>query len=905
MMRASNSLLLIATLILCASSKSPFSFHIVTLEISSPPAPITLLDSQGQPVNGISLTRYCAPEEYTLSTETESGDWSFDPELPEEIYFSSVTRTLQGAMQRLFERKEYTVTLRNSEGETSLTFYIESTECKEEFLLVRSIADAGEGNSTVTWNGKVLESIHFKYGADSRYFCVPRGELTWSYNCTASPSKCFGVIRSTQNTTFLSMHVDVGTTKTETTSMVAKEPPTLSADKTELMLMKQERFQVQMTVPGIHNNVEFSPALPSAVGFDQKRLILSGYFENDGFYAFTVTVSNAAGSSSVQLHFRANVCESGYDVRFYREFGMLPSLQILSGDSVVVDYKGNDENVLFCLEAGEYYLAMRNDSSSAVWSFPVYRVDSKDRVMEIFKKVTTEEVQKERFVVGDAVARGSPFKETVAAELEASWMTEKYKDKDWKESVAGQWGRFNDDSKKAYFRRQFSVSDPLRYSLFAMEVELEDSAIVYLNGAQLRRFDESSLRGVSSLMAPATLLKKKNQLAVVVIPQSAAPHDIVFDARLFLITTQCLTSAAEGDASDDQEQPDPSHPASLAFADSNDYWLSSKLPVNLSYRLREDAYLMPTVMTMKETETGILPTEFSVFGQVVEGKKTVVEEEIGNVKSATFLAKTSRDELRLAPKRPYNAFRIQFLDSSNHTAVAASGITFKMCQDAMCKRAIGRKATVVGGRVSKRCPFGSYGEKYLVCGRDDVKPAWIKDESMCLKKHSPKGIAFIDTGFHFDGLRAEKIDVVERVSQMEIPEHLTVWNDQISIPYAVEKEGDTVSVDSIVRFTVEEEIGRYVTKKMTSYADVYASYLRQRLGESIGVDNATVSSLPRLYLPIAWSSIVMSIVVFLVVILAFLCGLYCMYYHFRPKSHSGVKRLTRTKDSEGLLANSA
>ena len=94
MMRASNSLLLIATLILCASSQSPFSFHIVTLEISSPPAPITLLDSQGQPVNGISLTRYCAPEEYTLSTETESGEWSFDPELPEEIYFSSVTRTL-------------------------------------------------------------------------------------------------------------------------------------------------------------------------------------------------------------------------------------------------------------------------------------------------------------------------------------------------------------------------------------------------------------------------------------------------------------------------------------------------------------------------------------------------------------------------------------------------------------------------------------------------------------------------------------------------------------------------------------------------------------------------------------------------------------------------------------------
>lgn len=179
-------------------------------------------------------------------------------------------------------------------------------------------------------------------------------------------------------------------------------------------------------------------------------------------------------------------------------------------------------------------------------------------------------------------------------------------------------------------------------------------------------------------MAPAMLLKKKNQLAVVVIPQSAAPHDIVFDTRLFFITTQCLTSATEGDTSDDQEKPDPNHMASLAFADSKNCWLSAKLPVNLFYRLKEDAYLMPTVMTMKETETGILPAEFRVFGQVVEGKKAVVEEEIEYVKSATFLVKTSRDEIRLAPKRPYNVFCIQFLDSSNHTAVVASGITFKM-----------------------------------------------------------------------------------------------------------------------------------------------------------------------------------------------------------------------------------
>lgn len=217
----------------------------------------------------------------------------------------------------------------------------------------------------------------------------------------------------------------------------------------------------------------------------------------------------------------------------------------------------------------------------------------------------------------------------------------------------------------------------------------------------------------------------------------------------------------------------------------------------------------------------------------------------------SFLAKATLVDLRLTPKRPYNAFRIQFLDSSNSTANAASGIAFKVCQDSMCKRAIGRKAMIVGGKVPKRCPFDTYGQKYLVCGRDDVESSWIKDKAMCLKKHSPKGVAFIDTGYHFEGMRVEKIENNERVSQREIPEHLTVWKDQITFPYAVEKEGDTVSVDAVLHFTVEEEIGRYVDKKMAAYANVYASYLKTRMGEAIGVDAVIVSSIPHLYLPVA------------------------------------------------------
>lgn len=58
--------------------------------------------------------------------------------------------------------------------------------------------------------------------------------------------------------------------------------------------------------------------------------------------------------------------------------------------------------------------------------------------------------------------------------------------------------------------------------------------------------------------------------------------------------------------------------------------------MNLFYRLKEDAYVIPTVMEMKKTETGIRPLEFRVFGQVMEGEKTVVEDEIGYVKSPEF-----------------------------------------------------------------------------------------------------------------------------------------------------------------------------------------------------------------------------------------------------------------------------
>lgn len=39
----------------------------------------------------------------------------------------------------------------------------------------------------------------------------------------------------------------------------------------------------------------------------------------------------------------------------------------------------------------------------------------------------------------------------MVAHIDDNWMMEKYKDQDWTESVAGKWGRFNNDSKKTYF----------------------------------------------------------------------------------------------------------------------------------------------------------------------------------------------------------------------------------------------------------------------------------------------------------------------------------------------------------------------------------------------------------------------------------------------------------------------
>ena len=39
-------------------------------------------------------------------------------------------------------------------------------------------------------------------------------------------------------------------------------------------------------------------------------------------------------------------------------------------------------------------------------------------------------------------------------------------------------------------------------------------------------------------------------------------------------------------------------------------------------------------------------------------------------------------------------------------------------------------------------------------------------------------------------------------------------------------------------------------KKMAAYANVYASYLKTRMGEAIGVDAVIVSSIPHLYLPV-------------------------------------------------------
>lgn len=198
-----------------------------------------------------------------------------------------------------------------------------------------------------------------------------------------------------------------------------------------------------------------------------------------------------------------------------------------------------------------------------------------------------------------------------------------FNDKNWKEGSSGTWGQYEEGA-TVYFRHQFSISNPAKYSLINLEMVLQDEAIVYLNGKEVNRVSPSLQTSTVFALFPASyLVKKVNQLAISLHRSTShsifTPTDISFDIRLHLSTSQCLIPSIEGHAYDDEPNPDPDHPADQAFTESYVWWQSTTLPVNLYYNLYNDTFITPSLFRIGSPSTlDGRPRAFRVFGRIVD-----------------------------------------------------------------------------------------------------------------------------------------------------------------------------------------------------------------------------------------------------------------------------------------------
>ena len=843
-------------------------------------------------------------ETYTIECDAEEALWDINPRPIYGLSFNQKEHTLSGTTFTVFDKMEYNITVTNTAGSSWFVFSVESVYCKEGFYVIRRAMGIRKGDVIVKHNGVVIEEKHDGSGSIDQYFCLAAGELTMSVNCvTGVNGKCFAALLSTNNVTYIHMLQYDGENVTKTANMIAKEAPVITASETLFTILVSRGFTTELTISGIYGNIVYEPEAPSTFRFDEQTNTLTGYFSERGVYKYTLTVSNNAGSSSVVLLFYVNTCPENTEMLLvggtkvkdiYYAIHSLDFKQLVSLNATMNYY-----SAIACLPQGEYYMTAESHSEETNPD-PLLLKDKNGFIYESFDPVSTDVNHRERFAVGDIVPYGSTMRFLVASSVESKWREQKYKDSKWSEGHAGSFGTFDPRTQSVYFRKQFTVASPSSYSQLLIEMKVEDYAIVYLNNAEVRRFSEQGT-AYSYLLLDASLLKKGvNQIAIELHSEKQAVTTVQFDMRAHLITSQCIKPELEGRAYSDEKDPDPSDPPINAFGDSYSFWRTVP-KVNLWYELANDTYVMPSKMKMTTPSyTDGHPTKFTVYGIVKDYKlnQTVYEDEIAVVDSTAFLWKQDQEEVTLNPKRPYNGFRIHFEDSLNHTVLRVSGIEFIECQLAYCKKRIGWKENRVGGVSFGRCPFGSYGINMKECKRDDVKPQWVDNKEMCLKKHSPRGYSYVDMEVEIEGIRTGMIDAIEKVTKEFIEKELMVRDNEITLPYYHQVSWVPLNVKTVVRLTLEREIADYIQVKMKGIVSNYEEYTLKGL-QRYEPSSVKVVQGPILREQFPWSTVVLVLSMIAIAVISFILGMIYTYASIRNgRNEKQIKRLTKGKGRE-------
>ena len=216
-----------------------------------------------------------------------------------------------------------------------------------------------------------------------------------------------------------------------------------------------------------------------------------------------------------------------------------------------------------------------------------------------------------------------------------------------------------------------------------------------------------------------------------------------------------------------------------------------------------------------------------------------------------------------------------------------------------CKRSGTYKSALLGERLTGRCSMKQTGYRAMRCVPDmNGKPVWERDDSRCVDRYAPRGLSFVDTKIVVTPLADGWLDMFYDKMRSVVMKNLTVWKEQISFP--VERFLDDIDTqrEVMMRFTVEEEIGDYVLKKLKEEATGIERQITTTMS-AYQPCTITIDRNPTYRAPFPWHTVwyIVAMVAILIVsnILTFLFAL-----SFRSQvDKQGVKRLKK----QGALLN--
>ena len=171
---------------------------------------------------------------------------------------------------------------------------------------------------------------------------------------------------------------------------------------------------------------------------------------------------------------------------------------------------------------------------------------------------------------------------------------------------------------------------------------------------------------------------------------------------------------------------------------------------------------------------------------------------------------------------------------------------------------------------------------------------------MCINRYAPKGVSYVDTVFTVSTLRDSSYSTLfDKISSI-IVANLTVWENEISYPIVKSLNIDGSLREVMMRFTLEEELGDYVEKKLI--------HILSHLGEE-SVDKMDKKYLrpftvqfdqnPTYRYPFPWHMVWWIVVGVIFYIVSLVIAVFCTHLTIRSKLTSGkipaVKRLKKSK----------